>query len=228
MHLMNVSVSTAVDGDMSLAENRRLFCERIGSNPAQLVLMEKGRSGAECVVVSERDCGVVSADALVTQSPTLVLGLLTADCLPVALYEPHVGVALAHCGWSGVDKCLAGKTVEKMVALGGQSGEMRVAIGPCIKKEAYVVSEEKLSQKDDPAWKPFLTKGERGWYVDLVGYVTAQLKEKGVPESQISVSDVDTYTDTRYFSHRRAVETGENDGRMLTCVSFGKEGTLLR
>lgn len=209
------------DGDMVVAENRAHWCTQVGANERDIVLMAAGRKGDEVAWVGRKSGGeMIQTDALLTKESGVVLGLLTADCLPVVFHEPVVGiVGLAHCGWSGVHLKLAATMVAEIVENGGSADGISVSIGPSIKKQSYIVPIENLLQRNDPAWQPFMYEDEQGrWHVDLAGYVRAQLEEAGVLPGNIVESKVDTYSDIRYFSHRRAVQTGEHDGRFLTLV----------
>ena len=218
--------SVVADGDMLSRENRAKWYAKQGLDEKEVALMSVGSKGSEVVWIDEQSGGtVVEADALLTKTSGIALGLLTADCVPVIFHEPRIGiVGLAHCGWSGTHQKLAARVVERVVRSGGTADAIVVYIGPSIHKELYLVQAEKLSQRDDPAWQPFLSEGADGmWQVDVAGYVRAQLIQAGVVPEHITESTIDTFSDTNYFSHRRAVQTSEADGRFLTLV-WGMDG----
>ena len=162
----------------------------------------------------------IIADALVTNQPGIALLLLTADCNPIILFDPNNRVlALAHAGWQSTDVHLAEKVVWHMQQqYGSKPADIRVYIGPAIKKESYVFV--KPQQADWPAWKPFLSKaGEDGEVaIDLPGYNRQQLLDAGVLADHIQVCPTDTATDPDYFSHYRATRSGDltDDGRFAT------------
>ncbi|MEA1078695.1 polyphenol oxidase family protein, partial [Klebsiella pneumoniae] len=82
--------------------------------------------------------GRPEADALVTDRPGLVLGIVTADCAPVLLADAEAGVVgAAHAGWKGALAGVTDATVAAMEALGARSERIAAAIGPCIARDSY-------------------------------------------------------------------------------------------
>jgi YfiH family protein len=80
------------------------------------------------------------ADALVTNRPGLLLGVLTADCAPVLFHDPHAGViGAAHAGWRGAIDGVTDRTVEAMEALGASRAAIAAVVGPCIGQKSYEV-----------------------------------------------------------------------------------------
>ncbi len=225
---VRVVTSVVADGDMSLTSpdgdaNRNQFYTRLGLKPEHVMVMPMGRSAAEIVFVGLPDGrNLVEADALITAEPGIALGLLTADCIPLAFFAPDAAmIALAHCGWRGVDLGLAGRVVDALRNEGVDPSTLFVSIGPSIRKESYRQPSERVSQKNDPTWLPFIEDEGEHITIDLHGLLKQQLTEKGVLPKHIDDTGVDTYTDVRFFSHRRARETAEPDGRMLSLVWRG-------
>jgi copper oxidase (laccase) domain-containing protein len=156
-----------------------------------------------------------------TDERGVVLFLPTADCFPVAFHDPERGaIALAHLGWRPTDKQLASKVVRAMTdAYGCRPEDIRVSIGPGIHKESYVF--ENPEQKNQPAWKPFLTELPDGRVqVDLRTAIRAQLLESGIRDEHVSTSPDDTASSSEYFSHYRSVRTGELEGRFATLIGL--------
>jgi len=161
------------------------------------------------------------ADALVTTSREVTLGILTADCLAVIL-TAHDGsvVAAAHAGWRGT---LEGVVVETLRSMAGsEPGETRAGLGPCIGACCYEVGDEihdKFRQKWGRSYvdRVFQRRGE--WHLDLQKANTLQLLEAGLGEENIVA--VPLCTSCRrdlFFSHRR---DGERTGRMLAFAARG-------
>lgn len=221
MSALTVIYSQARDGDMLVPKRRERLYARYALNANDIALMAAGRRGDVCTWIgTENGNRMIEADALLTKECDIVLGLLTADCLPVVFHEPVAGIgALAHCGFAGVDVRLVERVVREIEQTGGEAQKTLVRIGPSIRKESYAVPLEKLSQRDDPVWQPFIAEDvDDLWHVDLAGFVHAQLVGVGVLPEHIKESEVDTFVDMRYFSHRRARDTNEPDGRFLTLV----------
>ena len=167
------------------------------------------------------------ADAMVTTTPGVILGVLTADCAPVLLADPAAGVvAAAHAGWRGALTGVIETTVAAMVALGATPERLAAAVGPCIAQASYEVGPEFPAPflQHDPANRGFFAPAARSdhWLFDLAGYVTERLTRAGV--AQPAVVRRDTYTNDRdFFSYRRATHRGEPDyGRNLSAICLAE------
>ncbi|MDE2079317.1 MAG: polyphenol oxidase family protein [Patescibacteria group bacterium] len=222
-----LKTSTVGDGNMSRVlgpeaealTNRRKFLEKNGFQP-EYAYAELEHGDVIAVVTDTEKGKSVTADALVTNASGVPLMLITADCFPLAYYDPVAGViALAHLGWKSSDLGLAGKVVREMQKLGAKPENVRVFIGPGIHKESYLV--ENPSQKEKSEWQPFLENAEGGLTrIDLIGFNKQTLMNAGVREEYIDMSPVDTAVSPEYFSHRRSAESRAAEGRFATVVSL--------
>ena len=162
-------------------------------------------------------------DALVTELPDVAIGVRTADCIPVLLYDPvHRAIGAVHSGWRGTVNKISKKTVMEMCRLFGTHPEdIRAVIGPGIGYDSFQVGEEvSLTFKESgfPIDKIWSFRGARkkgsmegGHHIDLKECVRFSLSECGVPLSNIRVSGIDTYTDDRFYSARReGISCGRN------------------
>ncbi len=165
------------------------------------------------------------ADALVTDRPGLLLGIVTADCAPVLLADGEAGVVgAAHAGWKGALGGVTDRTLEAMEALGARRRRIVAAIGPCIAQASYEVDTAFAARfcAQDPANQRFFEDGAPDHcQFDLSGYVAARLEAAGV--GQVEQSGLDTYPDAeRFFSFRRATHRGEpNYGRQISLIGIG-------
>lgn len=159
------------------------------------------------------------ADALVTQTPGLAIGILTADCGPLLFADGDAGVvACAHAGWKGARGNIMAATLAEMERLGARRERIRVALGPMISAQAYEVGPEFADHfADDPQ---ALTPSARAGYfhLDLSGYLERMLRREGVKHSDSL--NLCTCTDAaRFFSYRRATHLGEADyGRQISAI----------
>ena len=156
-------------------------------------------------------------DALVTDLQGVAIGVRTADCIPV-----HRAIGAAHSGWRGTVNMISKKTVLEMCRLFGSHPEdIRAVIGPGIGYDSFQVGEEvALTFKESgfPIDRVWSFRGARkegtmegGHHLDLKECVRHSLIECGVAEGNISVSDIDTYTDVRFYSARReGISCGRN------------------
>lgn len=163
------------------------------------------------------------ADAMVTTTPGLALGVLTADCAPLLLADPEAKVvAAAHAGWRGALAGIAETTIAAMEKLGARRERIAAAIGPCIGAAAYEVGPEfeaEFVQKDAANARFFrrVSGGIRPHF-DLAGYLAQQLRQAGVADP--AVIGACTYARSEdFFSYRRSRVLGEPDyGRQISAI----------
>lgn len=175
-----------------------------------------------CVVAGEWDEATrPHADALVTDRPGLLLGILTADCAPVLFADGAAEViGAAHAGWRGAHGGVIEATVSAMERLGARRERIAAAIGPAIAQQSYEVSDDfrgQFAAGDDRFFAP----GRPGHLqFDLEGYVAALLAAAGV--GVIEKLGLDTYSDeSRFYSYRRATHRGEPDyGRQFSLIGL--------
>lgn len=161
------------------------------------------------------------ADALVTDRPGLLLGILTADCAPILLADRAAGViGAAHAGWRGAVAGVAEATVTAMERLGARRDRIAAAIGPCIARANYEV-DHAFAERLGPDHERFFSDGPAGKpHFDLESFVVASLAAAGV--TRIEALGLDTYAaPERFFSYRRATHGQEPDyGRQLSLIGL--------
>ncbi|WP_163959613.1 peptidoglycan editing factor PgeF [Sphingomonas insulae] len=162
------------------------------------------------------------ADAMVTDRPGVLLGILTADCAPVLFADVAAGVVgAAHAGWKGAIGGVTDATVAAMERIGARRDRIVAAIGPCIARASYEVDDGFLRTfaGADPANERFFAAGRDGHHqFDLEAYVAYRLATAGL--ARIEALGLDTYADEdRFFSYRRATHRGEADyGRQISLI----------
>lgn len=165
------------------------------------------------------------ADAMVTTQPDVVLGILTADCVPVLLADrTGTVVGAAHAGWKGAIGGVVEAVVAAMEKHGAARGDIVAAIGPCIAQASYEVDAAYRARfVDETADNAHFfipsARAER-FLFDIGGYVMAKLAAAGV--GQVERLPFDTVADeARFFSYRRATLRGEPDyGRGLSAIAL--------
>ena len=219
---LNVGTGSA-DDPAAIAENRRLAGDAVlpGAHLATIYQVHS----ADCVIAEAWDLpDRPRADALVTDRPGLLLGILTADCAPVLLADAGAGiVGAAHAGWKGAIGGITDATISAMEKLGARRDRIAAAIGPCIARTSYEVDEDfaRRFEAADPANERFFASGRPGHFqFDLEAYVAARLAAAGV--ARIETLGLDTYADeARFFSFRRATHRGEPDyGRQISLIGL--------
>jgi YfiH family protein len=141
------------------------------------------------------------------------VGILVADCAPVALVAPDV-LGLAHAGWRGLAGGVLEATVAQMAALGRDLGACHAVIGPCIRGCCYEVSEEVWRRFPEEALAPSGRPEARR--LDLMAAVACRLRAAGLSPDRIHALGLCTGCHpTLFFSHRRATQEGlPTTGRM--------------
>lgn len=135
------------DTSKRVETNRRLFCEVLGASDESLVVLQQMHSDV-LHIVKKAQCDAVKGDALATQTPGLLLGIQTADCIPILLVDPRRRVVAAiHAGWRGTLGRIAAKTVGRMVMeFGTRPENLLAALGPGIGRCCYEVGPEVVKE----------------------------------------------------------------------------------
>ena len=207
----------------AIACSRRTACEAILPG-AILVAPHQVHSPDVLTVESaweDLPLGRPEADALVTATPCIALGIVTADCAPVLFFDQVAGViGAAHAGWRGAKAGVLENTIEAMEALGAQRQRIAAAIGPTIAQASYEV-DDAFKTAFGKSSEGFFAAGKPGhWQFDLPAYICDRLINSGV--SQVDDLRRDTYTlEGDYYSFRRATHRGQsNYGRQISLIAL--------
>lgn len=200
---LNCSLSGA-DDPATVLGNRALVAEHIGVPPQNLLGAKQTHGTHVITATTAWPIGAGGeADALVTATPGLALGIVTADCAPV-LFANATGtiIGAAHAGWRGAVAGILEATIAAMQALGATS--IHAAIGPCIHQPSYEIAADLRDAvlARNPADATFFTPGRPGrWQFNLPAYCAARLAAAG---ATATITAHDTYADpANFFSHRR-------------------------
>ncbi|MCH9807942.1 MAG: peptidoglycan editing factor PgeF [Alphaproteobacteria bacterium] len=162
-------------------------------------------------------------DALVTNTPGLAIGILTADCGPVLLADPVARVvAAAHAGWRGAVGGILEATLAKMVELGAKPARVCASLGPCINQQNYEVGPEFLDDftAREPSNRRFFTTpdGAAKPHFDLPAFIAARLEGLGIANFDLNAPC--TYdNESKFFSFRRSTHSSEPDyGRQISAI----------
>lgn len=211
----------ANDDREAVAENRRRAVEAV----------LPGAALATAYQIHSPDAAIVSepwpfderprADAMATDRPGLLLGVVTADCAPVLLADREAGVVgAAHAGWRGAHGGVIESALAAMERLGADRSRVAAAIGPAIAQPSYEV-DARFRDRFDPGDALFFASGRPGhWQFDLEGYVAERLRAAGV--AAVDPLALDTYVEAdRFYSYRRATHRGEPTyGRQFSLIGL--------
>ncbi|MGJ8621515.1 MAG: peptidoglycan editing factor PgeF [Yoonia sp.] len=203
--------------------NRARAAAAVGVAPDHLVGVHQVHSAKAVVIEKPADQGE-EADAMVTATKGIALGILTADCQPVLFCDTLAGViGAAHAGWKGALDGVLDATVAQMESLGATRANIAAVIGPSISQRNYEVGPEFRDRflSVDAGFARFFLQGNGDRFqFDLPAFGLHKLKQLGV--GQAAWTGNCTYSDPdRFFSYRRSVHQKQADyGRLIAVVSL--------
>ncbi|MCZ2158372.1 peptidoglycan editing factor PgeF [Bartonella sp. 220] len=209
-----------------IAQNCLLIANYFGVEVQNFVTVNQIHS-CDVVVVDQAFIGEIpKADALVTTTQGLAIGILTADCGPILFADPQAGViAAAHAGWRGSLNGIIEKTICVMEEQGAKRQSIIAVLGPCIGPCHYEVTREFYNQFIDrhSKFEKYFLKTNKVNHLrfNLWTFIMEQLKEAGIHASCVELC---TYQDEkRFFSYRRAIHRKESDdGRQISAIILKK------
>ena len=156
-------------------------------------------------------------DAVMTDVSGICIGVSTADCIPIIIYDPeHHAVATVHAGWRGTVSRIAEKAIQAMaITYHSKPEDMHCVIGPGISLEHFEVGQEVYEQFAEAGFDmDSISKWQTKWHIDLKECNRQQLERMGVKPDHIEVSAICTVADNHdFFSARKQ---GINSGRIFT------------
>ena len=207
------------DDEVNIAANKVALCGLLGIDSNRLVMPHQVH---DCVVrrIDGPQQGVIEGvDAVMTDVPQLCIGVSTADCIPVLLYDStHRAVSAVHAGWRGTVLRIVQKAVEAMHdTYGTAPADLQAVIGPGISLDSFEVGDEVYDQFLSAGFDmQTISRRDAKWHIDLPMCNRLQLMEAGIPSNNIQMTNICTYQQyDRYFSARRL---GIQSGRIYTGI----------
>ena len=215
------------DEPQAIAQNREALCQLLGVSddrllmPHQVHLTEVVKVDEAFLMLSadERQQRFEGVDALMTNVSRVCIGVSTADCIPVLLYDPmHHAVCAIHAGWRGTVQRIVEVSVDQMTkAYGSQPQDMMAQIGPGISLDSFEVGDEVYEAFAKAGFEmPPISRRDAKWHIDLPMCNRLQLESMGIPSHQIAVTPDCTFKQPEtWFSARRL---GIQSGRIFTGI----------
>jgi hypothetical protein len=222
----NVNLYCGDDAE-AIAENRKALCKLLKISGDRLVMPHQvhatgiAQIGRTFFRLSDevRRQVLEGVDALMTNLPGVCIGVSTADCIPIILYDPeHRAASVVHSGWRGTVADIAGVAVTSMqMAYHSRPKVLKAVIGPGISLANFEVGDEVYEQFAAAGYPMAqIARKYEKWHIDLWTCCRLQLKEVGLKGENIQTSGICTYDHCDdYFSARRL---GVDSGRILTAV----------
>ena len=213
------------DSEEHIQKNRQALCQLLHISddrlvmPHQIHLTNMARIDETFLSLPESQrCEAIDGyDALMTNLSHVCIGVSTADCIPILLYDKvHHAACAIHAGWRGTVARIAEKAVAEMInAYGTRPDQLRAQIGPGIHLDSFEVGNEVYEAFEQAGFNmALISRHDEKWHINLPECNRLQLLAAGVRADAISVSPICTYQHaTDYFSARRL---GINSGRIFT------------
>jgi len=215
------------DQEENVKKNLDIVSKKFNIKKDSLALMHQTHSNKVEIIVKRNNLERIKCDAMLTKDNEIALSVLTADCLPILIYEKRKEIiGCIHAGWKGAVNGIIENTLKKLEEMNGSIKQLVVSLGPCISQKNYEVKNDFYSEfiKKSKNNDSFFFKNEKKTFnFDLRGFVIKKFKDLGVLE--IDNVAIDSFaSENEYFSHRRAKKLGQDDyGR---CISVIKKITL--
>ena len=211
------------DKKKDVLRNLNFVSSEIGCKNELLITLNQIHSNK--VIYFENDNSVknkLSGDAIVTKVKNVAIGILTADCVPILLYDSKQKIiGCIHSGWKGALNGVIKNTIKKFQELNSKTENLIAIVGPCIGKESYEVKIDfynKFINKNPKHVKFFKKKNGEKYTFDLRGFVNNQISESNV--KNIENIEIDTFAQKEFvFSYRRScIEKKPDYGRCISVI----------
>ena len=207
------------DETSHIVENRRSLAAVLGIDDNHIIMPHQVHGTEVRRIDGPQQEVIEGVDAVMTDVPQLCIGVSTADCIPILLYdETHHAVCAVHAGWRGTVKRIVHAATHAMHATyGTKPFQLKAVIGPGISLESFEVGDEVYQQFADAGFNMGqIARKYSKWHINLPLCNRLQLEEWGVKD--IYMSGICTYQQYKdYFSARRL---GVNSGRIFTGIMY--------
>lgn len=226
---LNVSLDTK-DDDKNVVKNRQLVAQSLGVSLDEMLVSRQEHTNI-CINITKEvlknwnNKTSPIADSLATKEAGIALAMKTADCCPLAFYEPAAGIAaIVHSGWRGSLIGVIDATVKEIIKAGGKIENIIVAVGPFFQGKEYVVQADFYQEftKVDAGFTRFFSTRKNGYTFLFRKFIEYKLKTLKIKNYEIS--PFDTYKEENFFfSHRRGmVKKDDTSGRQMDAVKLIK------
>jgi len=198
-------------------DNIESFRTKLGIKD-RAITMQQIHSGNVVTVHDSNNLRIAETDALVTNQKGIPLLVLTADCLPIFLFDPKKEViGLVHAGYRGLLQHIIEKTIQRFSSeFGSETKDIVVGIGPAIEPECYEVGEEVIAKFQDafPSFQAIFVQKQEKYFLNLREIAVQSLHKEGISKEHIEVAAICTKDDERFYSYRG----GDKNGRFGSII----------
>ena len=210
------------DNKINIIKNLNYVSQKLFIKKNKLILMNQTHSNRVIEINKNNYKKKINADAMITEVKGLIIGVVTADCVPIIIYDYKNGVVgCIHAGWKGAFSGIIKNTVDKIKKLNSEN-KIFASIGPCIGKNSYEVDlifYKKFLEKSEKNSNYFYNKNKNKKLFNLRKFVADKLTDLGV---KIDHVNHDTFREkNNFFSFRRSCKLKQNDyGRCISVISL--------
>ena len=213
----------SLDSKVNVFKNLTIVEKKIKSKSNKIVLLNQIHSNKFYYIDKKSKINNIKfeGDAIITNKSNTPIGVLTADCAPILIYDQkNKMIAAIHAGWKGAYKDIIKKVIIFMIKKRCSTDNITAVIGPCISYKSYEVKQNLIKKfiKKDVHTKTFFKKVKNKYYFNLSKYIAYQLKNLGI--MKIEIINKDTFNiKNNFFSARRSKSCNENDyGRNISVI----------
>ena len=209
-----------MDSKKNISRNLNIVSKKIGCKKKNLILLNQIHSN-KIFYIKKIKKKKLTGDGLITNQKGIALGILTADCIPILIYDNKQKIIAAiHAGWKGIYRNIVSNVIKFFLKNGSQTKHLYAAIGPCITAKSYEIQKDfkKKFIKKDKNSKFFFKKRKNKTYFSLNNYVYYQLKKLGI--KNLDIINKNTFDPkNNFFSSRLSIHNKENDyGRNISII----------
>jgi len=211
------------DDKKNVLKNLELVSKKIGCNKEFLITLNQTHSNKVIHFNNEKSVkNKLNGDAIVSEVKNIGIGILTADCAPILIYDPNKKIiGCIHSGWKGALKGIIKNTIKKFNELNCNNSDLIAVVGPCIKKDNYEVKVdffENFITQDKENNKFFQRIVGDKYIFDLRGFINKEISNLSI--NNIENIELDTFAEREFFySYRRSCQNKEKDyGRCISVI----------
>ena len=211
------------DKKEDVLKNLNFVSKKIGCKNKMLITLNQIHSNKVIYFENEESIkNKLSGDAIVTQIKNVAISILTADCVPILLYDHSKKIiGCIHSGWKGALNGVIKNTVKKFHELNSDIDNLIAVVGPCIGKENYEVKNdfyEKFLNQNQKYEMFFKRKLDKKYLFDLRGFINNEISSLNI--KNIENIEKDTFSEEDFFySYRRSLFNKEQDyGRCISVI----------
>ena len=209
------------DKKTNIEKNMKIVLKKINSKRKKIFLPKQIHSNKFYLIRKKITNKRIKCDAVITSQKKIPIGVLTADCAPIIIFDPkRMVISLVHAGWKGAFKGIVKKVITFFKKKGSNVKDLIAVIGPCISIKNYEIKKDFMKKflKKDRKNKIYFKFSQNKIFFDLRKYISFQIKSFGI--NKLEIINKDTFSrKNSYFSARRSLVKKENDyGRNISLI----------